>query len=71
MEVQTDYYKKTKINKVNQGTYFKLKPTDTAPVWVRDHYDKVSKTYACHKYDDTNHEKFFKGTRDIYTNFTF
>lgn len=65
------YYHKTKINKVNQGTYFKLKPTDTAPVWVRDHYDKVSKIYACHKYDDTNHEKFFKGTRDIYTNFTF
>ena len=47
MELQ--YYHKTKINKVNQGTFFKLKPTDTAPVWVRDHYDKSSKTYACHK----------------------
>ena len=35
MEVQTNCYKKTKINKVNQGTYFKLKPTETAPVWVR------------------------------------
>lgn len=69
MELQ--YYHKTKINKVNQGTYFKLNLQNTAPVWVRDHYDKVSKTYACHKYDDTNHEKFFKGTRDIYTNFTF
>ena len=69
MELQ--YYHKTKINKVNQGTLFKLKPTDTAPVWVRDHYDKASKTYACHKYDDSNYEKFFKGTKDIYTNFTF
>ena len=26
MEVQTNCYKKTKINEVNQGTYFKLKP---------------------------------------------
>lgn len=42
MEVQTNCYKKTKINKVNQGTYFKLKPTETAPVWVRDHYDRSS-----------------------------
>ena len=49
MEVQTNCYKKTKINKVNQGTYFKLKPTETAPVWVRDHYDRSSQSYACHK----------------------
>lgn len=42
MEVQTNCYKKTKINLVNLGTYFKLKPTETAPVWVRDHYDRSS-----------------------------
>ena len=46
-------------------------PTETAPVWVRDHYDKSSKTYACHKYDDSNHEKFLKGKRKIYIDFTF
>ena len=71
MEVQTNCYKKTKINKVNQGTYFKLKPTETAPVWVRDHYDRSSQSYACHKYYDSNHEKFFNGNRDIYINFIF
>ena len=71
MEVQTHCYKKTKINKVNQGTYFKLKPTETAPIWVRDHYDRSSQSYACHKYYDSNHEKFFKGNRDIYINFIF
>ncbi len=26
---------KTRFNRINQGTYFKLKPTDTAPVMVR------------------------------------
>ena len=53
------------------GTYFKLKPTDTAPVWVRDHFDRATQTYACHKYEDSNHETFLKGNRDIYINFTF
>lgn len=42
MELPKTSYKETQVNKVNQGTYFKLKPTDTAPVWVRDHYDKSS-----------------------------
>ena len=42
-------YKKTQVNKVNQGTYFKLRPTETAPVWVRGEYDKASKTYSCYK----------------------
>ena len=35
-------YKKTQVNKINQGTYFKLRPTETAPVWVRGEYDKAS-----------------------------
>ena len=43
MGIQKDY-KKTKVNKINQGTYFKLKPTDTAPVWVRDHFDRAIQT---------------------------
>lgn len=34
-------YKKTQVNKVNQGTYFKLRPTETAPVWVRGEYDRL------------------------------
>lgn len=30
MELPKTSYKETRVNKVNQGTYFKLKPTDTA-----------------------------------------
>lgn len=71
METENFYCKKTKVNKVNQGTYFKLKPTETAPVWVRGHYDRGSRSYSCYKFDDTNHEKFLKPTRDIYIDFTF
>lgn len=68
MELPKTSYKETRVNKVNQGTYFKLKPTETAPVWVRDHYDKSSKTYSMMT---QNHEKFLKGTRKIYIDFTF
>lgn len=71
MELPKTSYKETQVNKVNQGTYFKLRPTETAPVWVRGEYDKVSKTYSCYKYENTNHEKFLKGNREIYINFTF
>jgi len=61
--------KKTKIGKVNQGTYFKLKPTETAPVWVRGEYVRSEQAYSCYKYDDVNHEKFYKKNKDIYIDF--
>lgn len=32
MELPKTSYKETRVNKVNPSTYFKLKPTDTAPV---------------------------------------
>ena len=65
-------YKKTQVNKVNQGTYFKLRPTETAPVWVRGEYDKVSKTYSCYKYEDTLiMRNSSRENREIYINFTF
>ena len=71
MEILKSEYKETQLNKVKQGTYFKLSPTETAPIWVKDHYTRASNSYACHKYDDVNHETFFRGTRKIYIDFTF
>ena len=52
--------KATKVNKVNQGTYFKLQDTETAPVWVRGEYIREAGKYSCFKFDDTNHEKLMK-----------
>lgn len=40
METLDPECKKTKIKNINQGTYFKLKPTTTAPVWVRGEYER-------------------------------
>ncbi len=71
METLDPECKKTKIKNINQGTYFKLKPTTTAPVWVRGEYERSLGKYSCFKFDDTNHEKFMKGSQDVYINFTF
>lgn len=62
----TPGYKKTKVNKVNQGTLFKLQPTETAPIWVRGEYIREAGKYSCYKYEDTNHEKLMKGSQQIY-----
>lgn len=51
---------KTTLKQLKPGTLFRLKDSESSPVWVRDHYDRSSKTYACHKYEDYNHEAFFK-----------
>lgn len=66
METLDPECKKTKIKNINQGTYFKLKPTTTAPVWVRGEYERSLGKYSCFKFDDTNPEKFMKGSQDIY-----
>lgn len=69
---------KTTLKKLKPGTLFRLEDSESSPVWVRDHYDLSSKTYACHKYEDYNHEAedynheaFFKGTRTVFINFTY
>lgn len=63
--------KATKVNKVNQGTYFKLQDTETAPVWVRGDYVRSDKKFSCYKFDDVNHERFFFGSSKVYNNFEF
>lgn len=63
--------KRVKLNKLKQGDYFKLNPTETAPVWVRGEYDRFGKRYSCHHFDDVNHESLMKGDRNVYIDFEF
>lgn len=63
--------KKSKIRNINMGQYFRLKDTETAPVWVRGEYVRSEKKYSCTKFDDCNHEKLMKPTQDIYIGFEF
>ena len=63
---------KTKmLSKLKKGEYFRLKDSDKAPVWVRGEYVRSERKYSTYKYDDTNHEKFLKGSKIVFVNFTF
>ena len=57
-----------------KGEFFTLKEI-TEPkesqVFIRGEYDKQSKTYSCCKFDDMNEERFYKGSKIVFTGFTF
>ena len=59
------------LRQIKQGEFFKLQPTDSAPVWVRGYYCREDKTFEAYKYDDTNREGFFKGTKRVFVDFEF
>lgn len=63
--------KQVLIKQVRNGGLFRLTDSDTAPVWVRNHYDRASKTYSVSKYDDYNRETFLKSTRKVWVDFCF
>lgn len=56
----------TTIKQVKKGDFFRLTNNENAPLWVRGYYYAPDKVYECYKYDDVNHEGFFKGTRKVW-----
>ncbi len=65
------YIMKQKIKDLKRGDFFKLADTVTAPVWVRDDYNRSTKKYWCYKFDDTSHCREFKGDKEVITDFEF
>lgn len=61
----------TTIRQLKKGEFFRLKESETAPVWVRGEYIPEAKKYSTHKFDDTNHETLRKGAMQVYVGFTF
>lgn len=59
------------ISQLKQGDFFRLKSTDTAPVWIRGEYVRSERKYSCYKFDDVNHEKLIPGKLEVYTEFEF
>lgn len=63
---------KTKeLSKLKKGEFFRLKDSESAPVWVRGEYITSERKYSTHKYEDTNHEKLIKGTTKVFVDFTY
>ena len=66
-----------KVKDLKKGAFFTLKDVSgltfipECVVWVRGDYDRTSKKYECHKYDDVNHFSYFRGERVVFTDFTF
>lgn len=63
--------KQTTIKELKKGYFFTLRDygeaeISSSPVWIRGEYDKGSKTFSCFKFDDINHEAFFKGSKVVY-----
>lgn len=63
--------KQVLLRQVKQGEFFRLSASETAPVWVKGYYVLSERKFEAYKYDDTNHESFFKGDRKVFVGFTF
>lgn len=59
------------IRQLKKGEFFRLKDSETAPVWVRGDYVSSEKKFSTHKFDDINHETLRKGETEVYVGFTF
>lgn len=63
--------KTTTVRQLRKGDFFRLKDSDTAPVWVRNEYIPSAKKYSTHKFDDTNHEVLRNGDFVVVIGFAF
>lgn len=59
----------TLLKKLPKGEFFKLKGSETAPVWTIDYRD--GHHIHAHKFDDINHTKVFKQNKIVFFGFEF
>lgn len=64
-------YPQKTICELKKGDFFRLRESDTAPVWVRDEFLPVVKKFSTHKFDDVNHERLLSGDAKVFIGFTF
>lgn len=59
------------IRELKKGDFFRLRESDTAPVWVRGEYVPALNKFSTYKFDDMNHECPLNGNTQVFTGFTF
>lgn len=64
-------YSRQSIRELKKGEFFRLRESDTAPVWVRGEYVPAVKKFSTYKFEDVNHERLLKGNTIVFTGFTF
>lgn len=60
----------TKIKDLPKGEYFKKTETAKA-VFVRGEYDRSSKLFECHAFDDINKVIYLNPNKEVFAGFTF
>ena len=58
-----------KLKDLKRGDFFRLKDSDTAPVWVKGEYVRSEKKYSTYKFDDVNHERLMSPDKEVITEF--
>ena len=62
------------IKELKKGEFFTLKPIaepKESQVYIRGEYDRSEKKYECYKFNDMNAFRYYKGDKEIYTDFIF
>lgn len=61
------------LKELKKGDFFKrlIKGTPTQRVYVKDYYDRATRSYWCYPYDDVNGGRFIKATAKVCVEFEF
>ena len=58
--------KQVTIKQVKEGDLFHFKDDPDSKIYVRNHYDRGSKTFSYSPYDNVNEEHFARPTRKVF-----
>lgn len=70
-------YPITRLRDVPKGLYFHRVSVkdgeycEHSVVWCKGEYDRSTKKWLCHKFEDVNHSRLFKGEERVTVDFTF
>ena len=58
------------LKDLKKGEFLKRTP-EAAEVYVKDYYDRATKSFCCYAYSDINKWVFIKANKKVYVGFTF
>ncbi|MBR0340959.1 MAG: hypothetical protein IJH64_01645 [Oscillospiraceae bacterium] len=62
------------VKQLKRGEWFTLKPIENpteSQVYIRGDYIRETKRYECQLFDDISAFRYFKGDKEVFTEFTF
>ena len=63
-----------KVKDIKNGEFFTLKAINEpkeSQVYIKGEYCRETKKYSCCKFNDVNNERFFDGSKEVFTNMIF